>query len=101
VKVREGLVVDEQRLEEICRRHGIVELALFGSAVRDDFGPDSDVDLLYTFASGARVGWREIHELDRELSELLGRSVDLVPRRWLTPALADHVLAEAKTLYAA
>lgn len=101
MKLRAGLDVDEQRLADICRRYGVAELAVFGSAVRGDFGPDSDVDLLYSFRPGVHTGWREIHGLDRELTELLGRPVDLVPRRWLSPAMADHVLAEAQTLYAA
>ncbi len=101
MQLRDRFHIDEDRLADICRRHHVSELAVFGSALRDDFGFDSDVDLLYVFEPEARVGWREIYELERELSELLGRAVDLVSKRWLNPTIAEDVLADARTLYAA
>ena len=93
--------VDAERLAELCRRWGIRELALFGSAVRSDFGPDSDVDLLVDFEPGTVLGFR-VFELERELSHLFGgRRIDLVPRKFLHPRLRQRVLAEAQTQYAA
>ena len=92
--------VEPERLAELCRRWGIRELALFGSALRDDFGPDSDIDLV-DFEPETVLGFR-IFELERELSELFGgRRIDLVPRKFLNPRLRQRVLAEAQTQYAA
>ena len=62
--------------------------------------PDSDIDLLYTLAPGARLGW-EIEDLASELAAVLGRRVDLVSRRALNARLRDHVLREARPFYAA
>ena len=93
--------VDPDRLAELCRRWGIRELALFGSAVRDDFGPESDVDLLVDFEPGTVLGFR-VFELERELSQVFGgRRIDLVPRKFLHPRLRQRVLAEAQVQYAA
>ncbi len=101
MRVTDRVEVDERRLADICGRYHVAELALFGSVLREDFAADSDVDMLYDFRPGARVGWREIYELERELSGLVGRPVDLVPKQGLNPTMADEVLAEARTLYAA
>lgn len=101
MKIRDGLEIDGERLADICRRHSVIELAAFGSVLRDDFGPHSDVDLLYVFAPDAFIGWSGIYELDRELAELFGRPVDLVPKRFLSPAFADVVVRQAEPLYAA
>lgn len=101
MRIRDDLEIDAGSLAEICRRHSVIELAMFGSVLREDFGPESDVDLLYVFAPDAVVGWNGIYELDRELSELFGYQVDLVPKRFLSPAFARVVLEEAERLYAA
>lgn len=95
-----GLRVDPERLDEICRRYGVGRLFVFGSVVRGDERPDSDVDLLYELAPGARLGW-EIEDLSDELAEALGRPVDLVSRRALHARLRDTVLDQARELYAA
>lgn len=95
------LAVDASALAALCRRWGIRELALFGSALREDFGPESDVDLLVEFMPGVVLGFR-CFQLERELSELFGgRRVDLVPRKYLHPRLRERVLAEAQVQYAA
>lgn len=92
---------DPDRLAELCRRWGIRELALFGSALRDDFSAESDVDLLVDFEPGVVLGFK-VFELERELSRLFGgRRVDLVPRKFLHPRLRQRVLAEAEIQYAA
>jgi hypothetical protein len=68
-----------ERIADFCRRWKIVKLELFGSALREDFGPESDLDFLYTAAPDARWGW-EIVTLANELEALVGRPVDLVSR---------------------
>jgi predicted nucleotidyltransferase len=75
-------------------------LEVFGSIARDGGHPDSDIDVLYELGSGVRLGWA-IEDLADELSELFGRSVDLVSRRALHKRLRPTVLAEARLLYAA
>jgi len=86
------------RIREICRKYGVTELALFGSAVRDDLGPDSDVDFLYVLSPDSTIGW-EIVELRDELEEAVGRAVDIVPKHYLHRVIRDRVLAEAQVVY--
>ena len=81
----------------LCRRWKIVRLALFGSVLRDDFGPDSDVDVLVEFAEDAHPGFFEITDLSDELSALLGgRRIDLVTPADLSAFLRDRVLESAQ-----
>jgi len=95
------VVVDRNAIAELCRRHHIRELALFGSVLRDDFRPDSDVDVLYEFEPGQTVGFR-IFRIEEELSALLGgRAVDCVPKQHLNRWLKDRVLATAEVVYGA
>lgn len=96
----QGLSVDLDRLDAVCRRYGVARLDVFGSTSRGDARPDSDIDVLYQLAPGARLGW-EIEDLAGELSEVLGRHVDLVSRNAVHRLLRDRVLAEAQPLYAA
>ncbi|MGQ0846756.1 MAG: nucleotidyltransferase family protein [Sporichthyaceae bacterium] len=95
-----GLDVAAELVAEVCRRFGVARLDVFGSLSRGEGGPDSDVDLLYELAPGARLGW-EIEELSDALQEIFGRPVDLVSRRALNALLRDQVLAEARQIYAA
>lgn len=92
--------IDRERLAELCRRHGITRLALFGSAARGELSPESDLDVLVEFVAGRRVGLRFITVQD-ELQELLGREVDLNTRGFLSPHFRDKVEAEAVPLYEA
>ena len=92
--------VDREGIVEFCRRNGIRRLALFGSVLRDDFRPDSDVDVLVEFEPGASVGLR-FFAMERELSRLLGRSVDLNTSGFLSDEILRNVLAEAEDLYVA
>lgn len=87
-------------LVEFCRRNQIRRLALFGSALRDDFTPESDLDILVEFDPGARVGLR-FFALERELSQLFGQRVDLNTPNFLSPYFRGQVLAEAEDLYVA
>lgn len=90
-----------QGLERLCRQHHIRRLALFGSVLRPDFGPDSDIDVLVEFEAGHTPGFRFV-TIERELSNLLGgRKIDLVTLKFLNHRIRDHVLAESKTVYVA
>ena len=86
------------RIAAFCREKGIRRLALFGSILRDDFGPDSDIDVLVEFEPGARTGF-EFFGMQEELSEMLGRKVDLSTPNFLSRYFRDEVLHEAKILY--
>jgi antitoxin HigA-1 len=91
--------LDPGGLADLCKRHHILWLALFGSVLREDFSPDSDIDMLVTFLPGAKVSLFDLVEIGDELSELTGRRVDLVPAAGLKPLLRDRVLADARTVY--
>jgi predicted nucleotidyltransferase len=95
------VALDRLALEGFCRRHHIRRLSLFGSVLRHDFGPDSDIDVLVEFEAGHTPGLAFM-QMERELSELFGgRSVDLVTPRFLNRRIRDRILAEAQTQYAA
>ncbi len=95
-----GLSVDEEQLRSVCRRYGVARLEVFGSIGRGEAGEDSDVDLLYELAPGARLGWH-VEDLADELSAVLARRVDLSSRNTLHERLRERVLAEARPLYQA
>src|SRR5687768_674104 len=97
-KARIDLPLD--RLSEICRRYRVRRLSLFGSVLRDDFGPESDVDILVEFEPGATPGLA-FFGMEIELSELLGRRVDLNTAGFLGPRILPTVLAEALPIYVA
>lgn len=95
-----GVAVPSAVLAEFCRRNGIRKLALFGSVLRPDFGPESDVDVLVEFKAGKPVGFFELYDLEQELSRLLGgRKVDINTPQCLSPYFRDEVLAEAEVAY--
>ena len=98
--LRPELTVDPAALAALCRRHGIRRLALFGSALRDDFGPASDVDLLVEFEPQHVPGLMKIAGMEFELAELFGgREVELRTAGDLSRYFRDEVAAEAVTLY--
>lgn len=99
MRVARGIDIDEEALSSFCRQHGITCLALFGSALRDAHRPNSDVDLLVTFAPGRVPGLLGIAELELALSELLGRPVDLRTSGDLSRYFRDEVTATARVLY--
>lgn len=92
--------VEQSALAELCRRRGIRRLAVFGSALRGELGPDSDLDLLVEFEPGCQVGLGFI-TIEDELSALLGRRVDLNTPGFLSPHFRARVLREAVPLYEA
>jgi predicted nucleotidyltransferase len=96
----QALVLDRDALAALCRRHGIRRLALFGSALRGELRPDSDLDILVEFTPGHSVGLRFI-TIQSELTALLGRPVDLSTPGFLSPHFRQRVLDEAVPLYEA
>ena len=93
-----SLELPREAIAEFCRRHHIRRLALFGSALRDDFRPDSDVDVLVEFDAG-HVPGLEFFSMQEELSAMLDRNVDLNTPKFLSRHFRDEVLAEAEVLY--
>ncbi|HLM69300.1 MAG TPA: nucleotidyltransferase family protein [Longimicrobium sp.] len=94
--------VSQEQIEAFCRKWKIRELALFGSVLRDDFRPDSDVDVLVEFASDARHSLFDRMEMIEELEALFGRQVDLVRKELVVnPYRRQHILANHQVMYAA
>ena len=93
--------LDHARLADFSRRHHIRKLSLFGSAVRDDFGPASDVDVLVEFEPESTVGFFGLYDLEQELSGILGgRKIDLRTPADLSRYFRDEVVAHAEVQYA-
>lgn len=90
--------ISQNQLADFCHRHGIRRLAFFGSVLRDDYGPQSDIDVLVEFKPGIRTGLR-FFAIQQELSNLLGRSVDLNTPECLSEYFRERVLAEADVHY--
>jgi len=93
--------IPEDALAEICRRYRVRELALFGSVLRDDFRPDSDVDVLVEFEPHAPIDMIQFLALQRELSEKLGRRVELTERPALRSEIRSAIVASSEVIYAA
>jgi predicted nucleotidyltransferase len=93
--------IPEDRLEVFFRRHGVQRLWLFGSILRDDFGPESDVDFLVEFLPEVRYSLLDLGGMWTELHGMIGRNVDLKTPRELSRLFRDDVLASARRLYAA
>ncbi|HUU11210.1 MAG TPA: nucleotidyltransferase family protein [Phycisphaerae bacterium] len=94
------IAIDRAAVADFCCRHHIRRLALFGSLLRDDFTPTSDVDVLVEFEPGCVVRLIRLAATERELSELLGRKVDIRTPADLSRYFRDEVLAEADVQYA-
>lgn len=93
------VTLPKQQVADFCRRHHIQKLAIFGSALRDDFGPDSDIDVLVEFEKD-HVPGLEFFGMEIELSEILNRKVDLNTPRFLSPRFRERVVADAEVQYA-
>ncbi len=94
-----NISLPQDQIAEFCRRHHIRRLALFGSVLGDDFGPESDLDVLVEFAPGRTPGFAFVAMQD-ELSDLLGRKVDLNTPQCLIRYFRDEVVAESEVQYA-
>ena len=101
--VQSRIDVPMQQVEQFCRRHGVQELALFGSVLRDDFSPDSDIDVLVTLQPGQTMTLEKYLDMRDELSAMFGgREVDLVQKRLLKNPFRRHeILTTREVLYAA
>lgn len=99
------IALPREAIADFCRRWRIVEFAIFGSVLREDFRPDSDVDILVTFEPGIHWGFHEWLEMTKELENLLGRKVDLVERRLVEQSKnyirRKHILSHLETIYVA
>ena len=91
--------IPKEQIAEFCRCNHIRRLGLFGSVLRDDFTPESDVDVLVEFEPDARVGLLGLARMEIELGDLLGRKVDLNTPGFLSDYFRDEVLAEAEMQY--
>jgi len=96
--IHHGIRFPAEAIAAFCRANGIRKLALFGSILRDDFGPDSDVDVLVEFEPGTHVGLR-FFAMERQLSELLRRKIDLNTAGFLSKDFRNRVSAEAEIQY--
>lgn len=99
MKTNHKVDLPKEKIADFCRRYHICKLAVFGSALREDFRPDSDLDVLVEFDPGHTPGLA-FFGMEQELSELLGRKVDLNTPQFLSPYFRDKVLAEAEVQYA-
>ena len=93
-----AIAIDRKALSEFCEKRHIQKLSLFGSAVRADFRPASDLDILVEFKTGHTPGLA-FFALAEELGSILGRKVDLNTLRCLSPYFRDQVLSESEILY--
>jgi len=97
--------IDREKVEAFCKKWKITELSLFGSVIRDDFRPDSDVDVLVRFSKDSHWSLSEYIHAEEELAKILGRKVDLVEREaveenpnWIR---RDHILNHTEPYYVA
>ncbi|MCX7598446.1 MAG: nucleotidyltransferase domain-containing protein [Armatimonadetes bacterium] len=94
------LEFDKDKLAEFCRRNRIRRLCFFGSVLREDFTPESDVDVLVEFEAGARITLLDLARMEEELEGIIGREVDLRTPEELSRYFRDKVLASAVVQYA-
>ena len=100
--MRKNFSIPRKRIAEFCKRWNITEFALFGSVLRDDFRPDSDIDVLVSIDPKAHIGLFEIAQMGIELEEMFKRPVDLVEKEGLrNPYRRSEILNTAKVIYAA
>ena len=99
-KISQRIAMPKLQLKAFCHRHNILRLSLFGSVLRNDFKPDSDIDVLVEFQAGKTPGFLKLAGIEEELAALLGaRKVDLRTPQDLSRHFRDRVLKEAKVLY--
>ena len=98
---KNGLFVNPIDIEKLCIKYKIKELSIFGSAIRDDFNENSDVDLLISFINNMEVGLFEVFDVEEELSQLLKRKIDIIPKEGLTlPVRKERILSTREIIYA-
>ena len=98
--IKHGLEIPLDDIADVCRRYPIRRLALFGSILRDDFAPDSDIDVLVEFLPDRAMSFFKLFDMEEELSAMLGgRKVEINTYKSLSPYFRDEVLAEMEVLY--
>jgi hypothetical protein len=98
--MKANVPIPREKITEFCRRNPIRRLALFGSVLRDDFTPESDIDVLVELEPDAGVGFFELYDMEEELSRVFGgRRIDLQTPNSLSKYFRREVLAEAEVLY--
>ena len=95
----ERINITEEQIADFCQRNHIRKFAFYGSVLRDDFRSDSDIDVLVEFEPDQPIGLMEVVGMERRLSELMGRKVDLRTPKELSRYFRDKVISEAETLY--
>ena len=95
----EHLNVDLSALQAFCKRWKVSELSLFGSVLREDFSPDSDIDVLISWLPDAHVTLLTMGDMAEELELILGRKVDLVSKRGLKPVIREQVINSSQQIY--
>ena len=98
---RVKIKIPKKELADFCRRYQVQKLALFGSVLSNNFRADSDVDVLVSFLPNAHIGFITFSRMQRELSGLFQRPVDLVPMDGLKPVIRESVLSDIEEVYAA
>jgi uncharacterized protein len=93
------IAIDYSQLEQLCEHYRIRKFSLFGSVLRDDFTPTSDIDVLVEFEPSAHTTYFDMVEIQDKLTALLKRKVDLLTPKALSPYFREDVLREAQTLY--
>jgi predicted nucleotidyltransferase len=96
---RAQIRIPKDQIAEYCKRNQVRRLSLFGSVLREDFGPDSDVDVLVEFEPGTRIGLIRLSGLEIELGNIVGRKVDLNTPGFLSKYYRDQILTEADVQY--
>jgi predicted nucleotidyltransferase len=95
-----NIEVSMDKISAICKQWHISQLSLFGSVLRDDFAPDSDIDILVEFEPGFTPGFFKLHQIQEELSSIFNnRSIDLVTPNFVNHRIRNHVLANAEVCY--
>ena len=99
---KKKLRIPRKKISEFCRRWEVVEFSLFGSALRDDFRPDSDVDVLVTFSKEAQISLFDLVQMQLDLEKIFHRSVDIIEKDALeNPFRKREILRTAQVIYAA
>ena len=96
---RAQIRIPKDQIAEYCKRNQVRRLSLFGSVLREDFGPDSDVNVLVEFEPGTRIGLIRLSGLEIELGNIVGRKVDLNTPGFLSKYYRDQILTEADVQY--
>lgn len=99
---KNGIFLDYNDVVDLCKKYRVIELSIFGSSIRDDFTPQSDIDILVSFEKNSEVNLFDIMEMEKDFSQLLSREVDIVEKESLkNPIRKKTILATREIVYAA